>query len=93
MGLTILNINASRIGKKEKLNDVLAMINLYNPLIVCIQEINIQTAMRYFQGHFQVIVNKEDKQNDNIGIATLVNKKYNIEQNIIASNGRIIGTK
>ena len=27
MGFTILNINASRIGKKEKLIDLLALIN------------------------------------------------------------------
>ena len=26
MGLTILNINASRIGKREKLNDLFAII-------------------------------------------------------------------
>ena len=93
MCLTILNINASQIGKKEKLNEVLAMINLYNPTIECIQEINVQTSLRYFQDYFQVVVNKEDNQLDNIGIVTLVNKKCNIEQNIIARNGRIIGTK
>ena len=93
MGFTILNINASRIGKREKLIDLLALINIYSPSVVCIQEINIMTAYRYFQEYFQVIVNREDDKNDDIGIVTLVNKKCKIEQNIIANNGRIIGTK
>ena len=51
MGLTILNINASRIGKREKLNDLLAIINVYSPGIVCIQEINIRSAFLYLQGN------------------------------------------
>ena len=91
MGLTILNINASRVGKREKLNDLLAIIN--SPGIVCIQEINIRSAFLYFQDYFQVIVNKDDNQNEDIGIITLVSRKYDIEQNIIAGNGRIIETK
>ena len=64
-----------------------------SPGIVCIQEINIRSAFLYFQDYFQVIVNKDDNQNEDIGIITLVSRKYNIEQNIIAANGRIIGTK
>ena len=78
MGFTILNINASRIGKKEKLIDVLTLINSYSPSVVCIQEINTMTVYRYFQEYFQVIVNREDDKNDDIGIVTLMNKKCKI---------------
>ena len=75
MGLTILNINASRIGKREKLNDLLAIINAYSPGIVCIQEMNIHSAFLYFQDYFQVLVNKDDKQNEDIGIITVSHQK------------------
>ena len=89
---TVININASRIGRKEKVLDVMAFMNAYNPTVVCIQEINIRTVYKYCQEMYQVIGNKEDSQED-IGIVTLIKKGIYIEQNIIAKNGRIIGTK
>ena len=57
---TVININASRKGKKEKVIDVMAFMNAHNPTVVCIQEINIRMVFKYCQELYQVIGNKED---------------------------------
>ena len=56
-------------------------------------EINIRNATRYYQDQFQIIGNKDENQNDDIGILTLIKKGTPIKENILGENGRIIGTK
>ena len=93
MVFNIININASRIGKREKLLELYAAFMIYKPDVVCIQEINIRNATRYYQDQFQIIGNKDENQNDDIGILTLIKKGTPIKENILGENGRIIGTK
>ena len=65
----------------------------YDPLLVCIQEINIMNAIKVFSNKFQVYVNMEPGAKDGIGIVTLVKTGLETEDIIIGKNGRIIGIK
>ena len=65
----------------------------YDPLFICIQEINVFSALKVFSGKFQVFINFEADSRDGIGIVTLVKKGITVSDNIIAKNGRIIVLK
>ena len=53
---TILNVNASRIGKNERVIELLAVMKALNPSVICIQEINVRTVLEEFKNHYQVVV-------------------------------------
>ena len=89
----VLNVNASRIGKRDRVTELLSIIKTLDPTVICIQEINTRTSLQVFKDHYQVVVNQDDLNFSGIGIATLINKKVYIEGNIISKCGRIIGTK
>ena len=88
-----LNLNASRIGSFQRVNELLNFISLYDASFICIQEIDVFSAMRIFKGHFQIFTNYDLDRNSNIGIVTLV--KYNIEvlDQLTSLDGRILGIK
>ena len=91
--LNILNFNASRTCSLVKINKFLEFLNEYDPIFVCIQEINVVGALKVFSSKFQVLINLEANANDGIGIVTLVKKGFPILDTIIGKNGRIIGAK
>ena len=91
--LNILNFNASRTCSLVKINKFLEFLNEYDPIFVCIQEINVVGALKVFSSKFQVLINLEANANDGIGIVTLVKKGFPILDSIIGKNGRIIGAK
>ena len=90
--LNILNFNASRTCSLVKINKFLEFLNEYDPIFVCIQEINVVGALKVFSSKFQVLI-KEASATDGIGIVTLVKKGFPILDSIIGKNGRIIGAK
>ena len=91
--LTIVNFNASRTRNLQKLEFFLQFLKSYNPNIVTIQEINVESALKIFSSNFQIIINIEMEAKDGVGIVTLVKKGITIIDSIIGRNGRIIGTK
>ena len=91
--LTIMNFNASRTSNLVKIDNFLQFLVDYDPTIVNIQEINVQSALKVFSSNFQVIINVEIEAKDGIGIVTLIKKGINISDLIIGKNGRIIGVK
>ena len=68
----IINLNASRCGNYAKIVEMCVFLSEYNPLVVCIQEINISAALRGFSGKFQVFCNIEGNAKDGVGIVSLV---------------------
>ena len=93
INLNILNFNASRTCSLVKINRFLEFLNEYDPIFVCIQEINVVSALKVFSSKFQVLINVEANSNDGIGIVYLVKKGFPILDSIIGKNGRIIGAK
>ena len=91
--LKLLNVNASRISRKDRIVGLMALIKCIGANIICIQEINIREAYKVFVDHFQVIINGDESMGEGIGIVTLVNKHIKIEGKIIAEGGRILGVK
>ena len=89
----IFNFNAYRSRSIEKIEKFLVFFDDYDPLFVCIQEINVVSALKVFSGKYQVFINFEPDSKDGIGIVTLVKKGIPVSDNIIAKNGRIIGLK
>ena len=74
--LTIVNFNASRTRNLQKLEFFLQFLKSYNPSIVTIQEINVESALKIFSSNFQIIINIEMEAKDGVGIVTLVKKRY-----------------
>ena len=89
----IFNFNASRCRNLHKIKSFLAFAEEYDPLCICIQEINVIGALKIFSEKYQVFINLESGTQDGVGIATLVKKGYKILDSIIGLNGRIIGIR
>ena len=89
----MVNINAFRCHIREKIRDISNFLEGYDPLIVCIQEIDINSALQVFDGKFQVFCNIEKDANDGVGIVSLVRRDIVVRDMIIGINGRIIGLK
>ena len=91
--LNIFNFNASRCSNFNKINSFLDFIGDYDPLCICIQEINVTGALKVFSEKYQVFINLESGAQDGVGIATLVKKGYKILDSIIGLNGRLNGIR
>ena len=65
--LTIVNFNASRTRNLQKLEFFLQFLKSYNPNIVTIQEINVESALKIFSSNFQIIINIEMEAKDGVG--------------------------
>ena len=89
----IFNFNASRCRNLYKIQSFLGFVEEYDPLCICIQEINVTGALKVFSEKYQVFINLESGAQDGVGIVTLVKKGYKILDSIIGLNGRIIGLK
>ena len=89
----IFNFNASRCSHLTKIRQFYDFFEPYDPLFVCIQEINVHSALKVFSEKFQVFINIEQGSQDGIGIVTLVKRGFHISDLIIGQNGRIIGFK
>ena len=92
-GIKIFNFNASRCSNLGRLQQFSDFFEQYSPTFVCIQEINIASALRTFSSNYQVYVNMEQDSKDGIGIVTLVKNGISIQDVIIGKNGRIIGLR
>ena len=90
---TVINFNGSRNRNIEKVGKILEFIEEYKPSVVCIQELNVETALRVFSSKYQVYINIEDRNIDGVGIVTLVRIGLEVKNVIIGLNGRIIGVK
>ena len=91
--LKILNINASRINRKDRLINLLYTIKALGPNVICIQEINIREAYNTFKDSYECIINGNTNMGDGIGIITMVEKGIIVKEKIIGECGRIIGVK
>ena len=91
--LNIFNFNASRCSNFNKINSFLDFFGDYDPLCICIQEINVAGALKVFSQKYQVFINIENGVRDGVGIVTLIKKGFKILDSIIGLNGRIIGIK
>ena len=89
----IFNFNASRCCHLNRIRQFYDFFESYDPLFVCIQEINVYSALKVFSDKYQVFINIEEGSQDGIGIVTLVKKQFQISDLIIGKNGRIIGLK
>ena len=89
--LNMINLNASRCRNIGKVREIYNFLGEYDPIIVCIQEINIATAIKIFSGAYQVFPNIEDQSKDGVGIVTLVRSNVEVKDVILGINGRIIG--
>ena len=89
----IFNFNASRCRNLYKIKSYLSFAEGYDPLCICIQEINVAGALKVFSEKYQVFINLESGAKDGVGIVTLIKKGYKILDSIIGLNGRIIGIK
>ena len=69
-----VNINAPRYGNIGKVEEIRNLLLEYDPLLVCIQEISVSTAIRVFAWDFQVYFNIEDNAQDGVGKVSLVRK-------------------
>ena len=91
--LEFININASRISNPNRVKDISNFITLFNASIICIQEINIFSALKEFKNGYQVFSNYDLEGNDNVGIVTLIRKEIKVIDQIISNDGRILGIK
>ena len=89
----VINFNAYRSRNVAKVVSFSNFLDQYNPSLVGIQEIYIETALKVFSSKYQVLVNLELGTKDGIGIVTLVKHGLKISDSIIGKNGRIIGVK
>ena len=79
----LMNINASRCGNLGKIRDILMFLVEYNPLVVCIQEINLYAAVKIFSGQFRVYCNIENDAKDGVGIVSLVKRNIQVHDVIV----------
>ena len=91
VNIAVINLNASRFRNRGRIEQIYSFLKEYDPYIVCIQEINVATALQVFDGRFQIFINIEKGSKDGIGIVTLVKLGIQIRDVIIGQNGRIIG--
>ena len=91
--LNLFNFNAYRCSNLGRIEQFKEFLDDYNPAFVCIQEINVTSALKVFSMKYQVFINLEPGSNDGIGIVSLVLKGINVSDVIISQNGRIIGLK
>ena len=89
----ILTLNFSRYKNMQKILEVWERLKQYELDCLCLQEIDVESAITCFEKDFKVIVNWDTKSNNKIGIAMLLKKSIKIEDKIIGENGRIIGIK
>ena len=75
------------------MKDISTFIELFNASIICIQEIDIFSALKEFKNIYQVYVNYDLEGNNNIGIVTLIRKDIKVIDQIISTDGRILGIK
>ena len=92
-GTTLATINFSRLSNGVKLLKILEQLEKYNIDIICGQEIDIFSAVKFFSQKYQVFVNWDVKSKSNIGICTLIKKEFKVFEKIYSMNGRIIGIK
>ena len=88
---TIINFNAYRCRNKQKIKEIHEFIKGYEPSIVGIQEIFIQSAMSEFSKSYQVYFNIENSSKDGVGIVTLIRHGITVYDIILGFNGRILG--
>ena len=91
VNIAVINLNASRFRNRGRIEQIYSFLKEYDPYIVCIQEINVATALQVLDGRFQIFINIEKGSKDGIGIVTLVKLGIQIRDVIIGQNGRIIG--
>ena len=91
--INLFNFNAYRCSSLRKIEQFKTFLDDYNPSFVCIQEINVASALKIFSNRYQVFINLEPGSNDGIGIVSLVLKCIKVSDVIISPNGRIIGLK
>ena len=89
----IFNFNASRCSNLGRIQQLYDYFEEYDPMIVCIQEINVASALRIFSDKYQVYVNFEQGVKDGIGIVSLIKYGIKVQDEIIGANGRIIGLR
>ena len=77
----------------QKILEVWERLKQYELDCLCLQEIDVESAITCFEKDFKVIVNWDTKSNNKIGIAMLPKQSIKIEDKIIGENGRIIGIK
>ncbi len=90
---TFININTSRISSENRIITLLQFLTIFQPGVVCIQEIDVVAGMKIFKKDYQVYCNYDHNGNNHIGIMTLIKKGVNIVESIIGYNGRILGLK
>ena len=91
--LNLFNFNAYRCSNLIRIEQFRIFFDDYIPSFVCIQEINVASALKVFSTKYQVFINLEPGSNDGIGIVTLVLKNIKVSDVIISQDGRIIGLK
>ena len=89
----IFNFNASRCSNLGRIQQLYDYFEEYDPMLVCIQEINVASALRIFSEQYQVYVNLEQGVKDGIGIVSLIKYGIKVQDEIIGANGRIIGLR
>ena len=72
--INLFNFNAYRCSNLVRIEQFKGFLDDYNPSFVCIQEINVTSALKVFSTKYQVFINLEPGSNDGIGIVTLVLK-------------------
>ena len=91
--LIIVNFNAARCGNSDKVRHLANVVEAYLPSIVCIQEINVRSALKEFSSRYQVFINLESDSRDGVGMVSLVKLGIKVDDVIVGYNGRIIGVK
>ena len=66
---------------------------IFQPGVVCIQEIDVVVGMKIFKKDYQVYCNYDHTGNNHIGIMTIIKKGVNVLESLIGYNGRILGIK
>ena len=88
-----LNINSSRISSENRIISLLQFLMIFQPGVVCIQEIDVVVGMKIFKKDYQVYCNYDHTGNNHIGIMTIIKKGVNVLESLIGYNGRILGIK
>ena len=88
-----LNINSSRISSENRIISLLQFLMIFQPGVVCIQEIDVVVGMKIFKKDYQVYCNYDHTGNNHIGIMTIIKKGVNVLESLIGYNGRILGLK
>ena len=82
--LNLFNFNAYRCSNLIRIEQFRNFFDDYIPSFVCIQEINVASALKVFSTKYQVFINLEPGSNDGIGIVTLVLKGIEVSDVIIS---------